>query len=91
MTEHDWRDETRRTLGMYLAYDDPYRTSDEAFLIWFHGGSDPVQVELPNGPWADTYTVVAHTGLEGELPSEKIAAGSTLQLPGHTVVLLQVD
>ena len=40
MSEQDWRDETRRTLGMYLAYDDPYRTSDEAFLIWFHAGSD---------------------------------------------------
>jgi glycogen operon protein len=91
MSEQDWRDETRRTLGMYLAYDDPYRTSDEAVLIWFHAGSDPVQVELPDGPWANTYTVVAHTGHDGELPSEKIAAGSALQLPGHTVVVLQVD
>jgi glycogen debranching enzyme len=91
MTEQDWRDETRRTLGMYVAYDDPYRTSDEAFLIWFHGGSDAIQVELPDGPWADTYTVIAHTGQDDELPSEKIAAGSTLQLPGHTVVVLQVD
>ena len=27
MTEQDWRDGTRRTLGMYLAYDDPDRTS----------------------------------------------------------------
>jgi glycogen operon protein len=91
MTEHDWRDPTRRTLGMYLACDDPYRAHDEAFLIWFHAGSDPIQVELPDGPWADTYTVVAHTGTEGELPTEKIAAGSTLQLPGRTVVVLQVD
>jgi glycogen debranching enzyme len=91
MTEQDWRDETRRTLGMYLAYDDPHRTSDEAFLIWFHGGSDAIQVELPDAPWADTYTVIAHTGQEGELPSEKIAAGSTLQLPGRVVVVLQVD
>jgi glycogen operon protein len=91
MSEQEWRDHTRGTLGMYLAYDDPYRECDEAFLIWFHAGSDPIQVDLPDGPWADTYTVVAHTGLDGELPSEKIAAGSTLQLPGHTVVLLQVD
>jgi glycogen operon protein len=91
MTEQDWRDPTRRTLGMYLAYDDPYRVTDEAFLLWFHAGSDPIQVELPDGPWADTYTVIAHTGNEGELPSEKITAGSTLQLPGRTVVVLQVD
>jgi glycogen operon protein len=91
MSEEDWRDPTRRTLGMYLAYDDPYRVQDEAFLIWFHAGSDPIQVELPDGPWAETYTVLAHTGADGELPSEKIGAGSALQLPGRTVVVLQVD
>ena len=35
--------------------------------------------------------MVAHTGLDGELPAEKISAGSALQLPGRTVVVLQVD
>ncbi len=91
MNEHDWHDGTRRTLGMYVADDDPDRVTDEAYLIWFHGGTDPVQVELPDGVWAHTYTVVAHTGDEGELPAEKIAAGSPLQLPGRSVVVLQVD
>jgi glycogen operon protein len=76
---------------MYLAGDDPARTADEAYLIWFHGGAEPTQVELPDGAWASTYTVVAHTGRDGELPSEKITAGSALQLPGRTVVVLQVD
>ena len=65
--------------------------TDEAFLIWFHAGSDAIQVDLPDGPWADTYTVIAHTGTEDELPSEKMPAGSSLQLPAHTVVVLQVD
>ena len=64
---------------------------DDAYLIWFHGGAEPIQVELPDGPWAHTYTVVAHTGGDGELPTEKISAGSALQLPGRTVVGLQVD
>ena len=91
MTEHEWTDATRRTLGMYLAYDNPARATDEAFLIWFHAGSDAIQVDLPDGPWADTYTVIAHTGTEDELPSEKMPAGSSLQLPAHTVVVLQVD
>ena len=91
MTTGDWHDGTRRTLGLYLADDDPERAFDSAFLLWFHGGADPVQVELPDGPWAECYTVVAHTGLDGELPVEKIAAGSTLQIPGRTVVVLQVD
>ena len=91
MTTDDWHDGTRRTLGLYLADDSPDRACDSAFLIWFHGGADPVQVELPDGPWAHTYSVVAHTGADGELPAEKISAGSALQLPGRTVVVLQVD
>ncbi|HKH54150.1 MAG TPA: glycogen debranching protein GlgX [Propionibacteriaceae bacterium] len=91
MTAEEWQDGTRRTLGMYVANDDPHRITDEAFLIWFHGGNDAIQVQLPDGPWAHTYTVVAHTGLDGELPEEKMSAGSTLQIPGRTVVVLQVD
>ncbi|HYP44482.1 MAG TPA: glycogen debranching protein GlgX [Propionibacteriaceae bacterium] len=91
MTAEDWSDSTRRTLGMYLACDDEQRETDEAFLIWIHGGADAVQVELPNGAWASTYTVVAHSGTPGELPTEKIEAGNTLELPGRTVVVLQVD
>ncbi len=91
MTPEEWQDGTRRTLGMYLAWDAADRDHDEAYLIWFHAGSDAVQVELPDGHWANAYTVVAHSGREGELPLEKIPAGSCLQLPGRTVVLLQVD
>jgi glycogen operon protein len=91
MTEPEWRDATRRTVGIYLADDDPYRATDEAFLVWFHAGSDAIQVQLPNGPWADNYTVIAHSGLDGELPLEKIPAGSALELPARSVVVLQVD
>jgi glycogen operon protein len=91
MTPQEWTDGTRRTLGMYIADDRPEREVDEAYLVWFHGGADPVQVELPSGIWADTYRVVAHSGLDGDLPGDKIAAGSALQLPGRSVVVLQVD
>jgi glycogen operon protein len=91
MTAEDWQDPHRRTLGVYLAHDAPNRDHDEAFLVWFHGGADPVEVTLPDGGWAETYTVVAHTGDEGELPTEKIPAGTSLHIPGRTVVVLQVD
>jgi glycogen operon protein len=91
MVPEDWHDGTRRTLGVYLAEDDPGRHQDAAYLIWFHGGADPAQVRLPEGDWAQTYTVVAHTGAADELPGEKICAGTLLTLPGRTVVVLQVD
>jgi len=91
MVAEDWHDGTRRTLGVYLADDEPDRSQDTALLLWFHGGADPVRVWLPDGPWARTYTVLAHTGVEGELPSDTLDAGSHLELPGRTVVVLQVD
>jgi len=91
MSPEEWSDPNRRTLGMYVADDDEQRETDEAYLIWLHGGADPVDVELPDGPWASTYTVVTHTGAPGELPTEKIEAGATLRLPGRTVAVLQVD
>ncbi|HET9871079.1 MAG TPA: glycogen debranching protein GlgX [Propionibacteriaceae bacterium] len=91
MTPDDWHDSTRRTLGMYLADERPDRATDDAFLIWFHGGSDPIQVELPGGDWGSRYRVLAHSGKAGELPGEPIPAGHTLQLPGRSVVVLEVD
>ena len=90
MTHHDWHDPHRRTLGVYLADDHADRELDDAFLIWLHGGPDPVQVTLPDGDWATTYTVVAHTGRPGELSEDKVPAGSRLWIPGRSVVL-QVD
>jgi glycogen operon protein len=91
MTPDDWADGSRRTLGMYLADDDSDRAADEAFLIWFHSGTDSVEVELPDGSWAGHYTVLAHSGAPGELPGHRLEAGGRLRLPGRTVVVLQVD
>jgi glycogen debranching enzyme len=91
MQPASWGQAHRRTLGMYLGYDDADRDHDEAFLIVIHGGADPIEVRLPGGRWADTYTVVAHSGREGELPSSKLLSGTELLLPGRTVVVLQVD
>jgi glycogen operon protein len=76
---------------MYLADDTPDRDHDEAYLIWFHAGADPVEVELPGGPWAKGYTVIAHSGTEGELPDELIDAGHRVTLPGRIVVLMRAE
>jgi glycogen debranching enzyme len=63
----------------------------EAFLIYFHAGSQPVELSLPGAPWALGYRVVAHTGLPGELPRKHLAPGSTVILPGRTVAVLAAD
>ena len=49
MTESEWRDATRRTLGMYLAYDNPDRATHEAFLIWFTLGLMPSRSSYRTG------------------------------------------
>ncbi len=91
MTAEDWHDGTRRTLGIYLAEDNPDREQDAAFLVWMHAGADPIRVVLPEDPWAHTYTVIATSAQPHELPNDKLPAGSFLELPGRTVVVLQVD
>ncbi|CAA9419127.1 MAG: GH13_11 / GH13 / GH13_10 / GH13_13 / CBM48 [uncultured Propionibacteriaceae bacterium] len=91
MTPDEWHDPTRRTLGMYVADDRPEREAEEAFLIWVHGGADPIQVVLPSGVWATSYRVLAHTGEPAELPTDPIPAGAALQLPGRTVAVLKID
>jgi glycogen operon protein len=85
MTTEQWHDQGRRTLGMYLS------DRTEAFLIYFHAGWDPVEISLPGAPWALRYSVLAHTGLPGELPRKRLAPGSTVSLPGRTVAVLAAD
>ncbi len=84
MSDGDWGDDSRRTLGMYVS------DADEAFLIWFHGGDQPTEVLLPGGGWGARYTVLAHSGSDGEVATE-VAGDSRLQLPGRTVVVLRAE
>lgn len=46
MGEDDWHDQSRRLLGMYTS------DSSDAFLAWFHSGSEPISITLPGVPWA---------------------------------------
>ncbi|MBO0810624.1 MAG: glycogen debranching protein GlgX [Microlunatus sp.] len=89
MTINEWQDLHRRTLGMYVTDDRPDRECEDALLIWFHAGADPVEVQLPGGPWGSKFTVLAHTGVEGELPDDPLPGDSLLTIPGRTIVILQ--
>jgi glycogen operon protein len=46
---------------------------------------------LPGGAWGSKYTVVAHTGTDGELPADPVPGDGILTIPGRTVVVLAVD
>ncbi|NNG18975.1 glycogen debranching protein GlgX [Naumannella sp. ID2617S] len=87
MGEDEWHDGGRRTLGMYTS------DADSAFLIWFHGDPSGIEVTLPGDSWAKGWRVVVHSGFDGEFPSaeEVLDAGSTLGVPGRSVVVLQAE
>ena len=82
MTNDHWHDPGRRTLGMYLS------DAEEGLLIWFHAGTEPIEVELPGAPWGLAYEVLTHSGVAGELPEGPIDPGASLTLPPATVAVL---
>lgn len=84
MQTHDWQDNGRRLLGMYLS------SRTEALLIWFYSGAHPIHVTMPGSPWGWGYTLAASTAEPGELPTIDLLPGDSMTLPGRTVVVLKV-
>ncbi len=82
MTTEQWHDHGRRTLGLYLS------DASEGFLVLLHAGAEPVEWSLPGAPWADSYQVLVHTGDSGELPHKPLIPGTTVRVPGRTIVVL---
>ncbi len=83
LNEGQWHDGGRRSLGMYLS------DLNEAFFIFIHGGHDTLPVKLPGEPWSSGYRLIAHTGEDDELRVRAIAPGTTLDIPGRTIVIFQ--
>jgi glycogen operon protein len=94
MTDADWHDTARATLGIFLAGDQlravdrqGVRRRDTSYLIWLHAGDQPVDVRLP-AEWADRYIEVVRTDSAEPAP-RPWAPGSTVRLLDHTVALFE--
>ncbi len=88
MGGNEWNDPGRRSLGLYVS------DLTEAFYIFVHGGDWDMPLSLPTGPWADAYTLVAHTGRSDEftdLVETSLEPGSRIDLPGRTVLVFRAD
>ncbi|MGB2766394.1 MAG: glycogen debranching protein GlgX [Propionicimonas sp.] len=85
MSVEQWHDMGRRSVCLYVS------DVAEAFLIVLHGGADPMALTLPGAPWATSYQVAVHTGTAGELPTKPLRPGTQIEVPGRTVVVLQVS
>ncbi|MHB9858927.1 glycogen debranching protein GlgX [Streptomyces sp. YIM S03343] len=97
MTEGDWY-APAATLGMYLSGRDiPGRDEqgakilDDSFLTILHAGSAETEYVLPGPPWAERYEVVIDTSQENQsaAPAEVHQAGSTIRVPGRSVLFLR--
>jgi glycogen operon protein len=100
MTEADWY-APGATLGMFLsgaemAERDPLgrELSDDSFLLVLHAHHRPIRFVLPGAPWAEAFETVVDTSLEDQsgapaAPDDRHEAGSTLTLPGRSLLLLR--
>lgn len=84
MSNRDWHESSRSVLGMYIS------DEQEALLVWFHAGAQETSITMPPIPWGWSYQVLLSTGEDGELPTEPLAPGDVMTLPGRTVVVMQV-
>ena len=83
MTIENWHDGGRRSLGMYVS------DRRDAFYVFFHAGTEPLEITLPGQPWSSGYRIVAHTGTPDELRMTALAPGRRVVLPGRTVVVMK--
>ena len=98
LTEEQWWESGRRTLGLFLAGDairsrepDGQRIVDSSHLLWLHAGAEDTVVRRPDhGTWAESYTVLLDTGGRSA-PGTWADAGSDLPLLARSAVLLQAD
>ncbi|MFI0713293.1 glycogen debranching protein GlgX [Streptomyces inhibens] len=97
MTERDWYT-PGATLGMYLSGNDisqrdarGIRIVDDSFLVVLHAGAHPRPVTLPGPPWARAYELLIDTAREEQPGTAETGypAGSTLTLPGRSVMLFR--
>ncbi len=95
MTEADWHDTGLRTIGMFVS-GKPLREPgprgeqviDASFLMWFHAGSEPCSVFLPDNDWVRQGQVVLSTDPDQKVGTP-VEAGEELLIGPRCVVVLQ--
>jgi glycogen operon protein len=99
MTAADWASPAARSIGMYLSGEGirtrgprGERIIDDSFLLWLHGGGEPLVVRLPGAPWAKEYERIVDTAAEPAMttgPPLHFMPGDPLGVAARSVVLLR--
>ena len=95
MTEQDWHDPDLATLGMFVS-GSPLRAPgprgeqqiDASFVLWFHSGTSPVGVDLPENDWVHAGEVVLSTD-PALAVGTPVSMGERLMLGPRTVAVLR--
>jgi glycogen operon protein len=95
LTEADWFDDERRTLGMWIdgshvrsaEGDEP---AGDSWLLVLHAGTHPVAVTLPGPEYGECFHPVLDTASEDGTPEQGLhPAGAVLSRPARSVLLLR--
>ncbi len=88
LTDAEWFDQGRRTLGMFLSGDAIRGRSAHgepivggSYLLWLHAGEDAVDVTLPDGAWAKSY--------EPAFGGETVLASTAVRMEPRSTLLLR--
>ncbi len=99
LTEDQWWQPDRRTLGMFLAGDairsrhrDGSRVVGDSFLLWLNAADADVRVTLPeHGQWAEGYEVLLDTGRRDRVGTRRPAGGHVTLQCRSAVLLRAID
>jgi isoamylase len=98
MTDQDWFDDSRRTLGMWVDGSESLArnregdlVSDHSWLVLLHAGAEDVEVTLPGAKFGSSFQPVLDTGSPNGAPADNtaLAPDAVVTVPARTVILLQ--
>ncbi|HEY3747988.1 MAG TPA: glycogen debranching protein GlgX [Pseudonocardiaceae bacterium] len=98
MTDNDWFDSERRTLGMWIdGSNSQSRTrdgelmSDHSWLLLLHAADSPAEFTLPGQQYGATFEPTLDTTTADGTPTTPgmLAAGATLTMPAWSLLLLR--
>ena len=94
MTEADWRDGTRRVLGMLISGEAADETDDrgrpvkgDTMLLWLNGGFETMACTAPAVPDPGTWVALLDTAREDDAP--RALDGDSAAVEGFSLVLLR--
>jgi isoamylase len=99
MTDEDWFDEARRTLGVWidgstsLSRDrEGELVPDDSWLVLLHAGDSAAEVRLPGGEFGEKFVPVLDTGTpRGTPPSDTaVPPDTTLTMPARTLLVFRI-